>query len=95
MKRNPRNPVCNQLEFGIKLLGARRADTVTELCFRIIPNIYFHLMPGSVIITDIFAVRAYGEQTFQRLNTIKRPLQLFRGFLKPGNISNDYPNRHN
>jgi hypothetical protein len=62
------NPVCNKLEFGIKLLGARWADTVTELCFRIIPNIDFHLMPVSVIITNIFAVRAYGEQTFQRLN---------------------------
>ena len=33
------NPVGNKLEFGIKLLGACRADTVTELCLRIIPNI--------------------------------------------------------
>ena len=91
MKENP----INKLEFRIKFLGARWADTVTELRFRIIPNIDFHLMPVSVIITDIFAVRAYGEQTFQRLNTIKRPLQPFRGFLKSGNISDDYPNRHN
>jgi hypothetical protein len=53
-------------------LGARRADAVAELYFRMLPDIYLHLLPVPIIITNIFAVRADGEQTFQGLNIVKR-----------------------
>jgi hypothetical protein len=60
-----------------------------------LPDIDFNLLPVPVIITNIFAVRAHGEQAFQRLNIIKRPLQPLGGFLKSGKISDDYPQRNN
>jgi hypothetical protein len=64
---------------------------MTEFRFRMLPDIYFNLLPVPVIITNIFAVGAHGEQTFQGLNIIKGPLQPFGGFLESGKIPDDYP----
>ena len=68
---------------------------MTEVGIRVLPDIYFNLLPVPVIITNIFAVGAHGEQPFQGLNIVKRPLQPFGGFFKSGKISGDYPKRNN
>ena len=79
----------------VKLICTFGTDTMTKFCVRMLPDIYFNLLPEAVIITNIFAVRADGEQTFQRLNIVKRSLKARCGFLKPGYISDDYPQRYN
>lgn len=47
----------------IKLLGAFRADPMTEFSFGMVPDVLFDLIPIALIVSNFFAAGADGQKT--------------------------------
>ena len=53
-----------------------RADAVTERCLGVRADIPLHLIPGPILVSDLLAVAADGEQSFQRSHRFLQPVLL-------------------
>jgi hypothetical protein len=57
------------------LLQAIRAETLAELCFRVVANVLLEWDPCLRVIPNLFAKRANGQQTRQHLDfVLQRPV---------------------
>jgi hypothetical protein len=51
-------------ELRVKYFDTVRTKTVTKIRCRMLPDIYFHLLPVPFVIADFFTFTAYGQQAF-------------------------------
>src|SRR5581483_116062 len=77
-QRNPRNPRLNFLFFveqlRIKLARTFGAHAVRKLRIRMVPDKELNLVPVTLVVADLFAVRTDWQQAAQRLHVRQRLL---------------------
>jgi hypothetical protein len=61
-----------QIEIAIMLFKAFGTNTMGKIGFRMIPDIYFHLLPVPIVVSDFLAEGTYGQQTSQCLDFSER-----------------------